>query len=70
MIYILDHNDSFTYNVVHQLSLFDEVVCDNYKNINQKYLKKAHTLVLSPGPGNPRNYPSTSRLYKELKGKK
>ena len=70
MIYILDHNDSFTYNVVHQLSLFDEVVCDNYKNINQKYLKKADTVILSPGPGNPRNYPSTSRLYKKLKGNK
>jgi anthranilate synthase/aminodeoxychorismate synthase-like glutamine amidotransferase len=70
MIYIIDHNDSFTYNVVHQLSLFDEVACDNYNNINRKYLKKAHTVVLSPGPGNPRDYPATSRLYKKLKGKK
>ena len=70
MIYIIDHNDSFTYNVVHQLSLFDKVVCDNYNNINQTHLKNANTVVLSPGPGNPRNYPSTSRLYKKLKGTK
>ena len=70
MIYIIDHNDSFTYNVVHQLSLFDEVVCDNYKNINHKHLNKAHTVILSPGPGNPKNYPTTSKLYKKLKGNK
>ena len=28
MIYIIDHNDSFTYNVVHQFSLYDDVECD------------------------------------------
>jgi anthranilate/para-aminobenzoate synthase component II len=25
MIYVIDHKDSFTHNVVHQLSLFDDV---------------------------------------------
>ena len=29
MIYIIDHKDSFTHNVVHQFSLFDDVKCDN-----------------------------------------
>jgi len=33
MIYVIDHNDSFTHNVVHQFSLFDEVECDNYNEI-------------------------------------
>ena len=41
MIYIIDHNDSFTYNVVHQFSLYDEVECDNYNEINERKLKKA-----------------------------
>ena len=40
MIYIIDHNDSFTHNVVHQLSLFDKVECDNYNKINKPNLKK------------------------------
>jgi anthranilate/para-aminobenzoate synthase component II len=34
MIYIIDHNDSFTFNVVHQFSKFDEVICDNYDRVN------------------------------------
>ena len=30
MIYIIDHKDSFTHNVVHQFQYFDEVDCDNF----------------------------------------
>ena len=70
MIYIIDHNDSFTHNVVHQFSIFDEVRCDNYNNINKMNLKKAKVIVFSPGPGNPKNYPFTSKIYKQYKGKK
>ena len=42
MIYIIDHNDSFTYNVVHQFSLYDEVECDNFNTISESKLKKAY----------------------------
>ena len=70
MIYVIDHNDSFTHNVVHQFSLFDEVECDNYNQINKNKLKKASVIVFSPGPGNPKNYPLTSKIYKQFKGKK
>ena len=70
MIYIIDHNDSFTFNVVHQFSRFDKVVCDNYDKINYKILEKASTIVFSPGPGNPKDYPSTSKIYKKYKRKK
>ena len=70
MIYIIDHNDSFTHNVVHQFSLFDEVECDNYNKIDKIKLKKASTIIFSPGPGNPKNYPQTSKIYKRFKGKK
>ena len=70
MIYIIDHNDSFTHNVVHQFSLFDKVECNNYDNINDSKLKKASVIVFSPGPGNPKNYPLTSKIYKKFKGKK
>jgi anthranilate synthase component 2/para-aminobenzoate synthetase component 2 len=70
MIYVIDHNDSFTHNVVHQFSLFDEVECDNYNEINKTKLQKAKVLVFSPGPGNPKDYPTTSKIYKQFKGKK
>ena len=56
MIYIIDHNDSFTYNVVHQFSLYDDVECDNYNAIVDSKLKKASTIVFSPFPGNNKDY--------------
>ena len=70
MIYIIDHQDSFTWNVVHQFSKFDEVYCSNYFEINQKKLDQSNTIVLSPGPGSPRDYPLTSKIYNKYKGKK
>ena len=70
MIYVIDHNDSFTHNVVHQFALFDKVECDNYDKINENKIKNASTIIFSPGPGNPKNYPITSKIYKKYKGKK
>jgi len=70
MIYIIDHNDSFTHNVVHQFSNFDDVEYDNFNNIDQKKLTKAQVIVFSPGPGSPKNYPISSSIYKKFKGKK
>ena len=54
MIYVIDHNDSFTHNVVHQFSLFDEGYVHNYNQINYERLKKASAIVFSPGPGSKR----------------
>ena len=70
MIYIIDHQDSFTWNVVHQFSEFDDVICNNYFEINYAKLCKADTIVLSPGPGSPTDYPITSKIYKRFKGQK
>ena len=39
MIYIIDHQDSFTHNVVHQFENFDEVVCTNFNKIDDAYLQ-------------------------------
>ena len=70
MIYIIDHQDSFTWNVVHQFSMFDEVYCSNYFEINQKKINQSKIIVLSPGPGSPKDYPTTSKIYKKYKGNK
>ena len=45
MIYIIDHQDSFTWNVVHQFSKFDKVICSNYFEINNKLLEKSDVIV-------------------------
>ena len=70
MIYVIDHNDSFTHNVGHQFALFDRVECDNYNEISEKKIHQASTIVFSPGPGSPKDYPITSKIYKRFKGKK
>ena len=70
MIYIIDHQDSFTWNVVHQFSQFDKVYCSNYFEINNSLLNKSNTIVLSPGPGSPKDYPNTSKIYNKFKGRK
>jgi len=70
MIYIIDHQDSFTWNIVHQFSMFDRVYCSNYFEINQRKLNMSDTIILSPGPGSPKDYPLTSKIYKKYKGKK
>ena len=52
MIYVIDHNDSFTHNVVHQFALFDKVECDNYDKISKNKifagLPKIHIVVKIP----------------------
>ena len=70
MIYIIDHQDSFTWNVVHQFSQFDKVHCSDYFDINEKLLNKSDVIVFSPGPGSPKDYPKTSKIYNKYKGKK
>ena len=70
MIYIIDHQDSFTWNVVHQFSMFDDVYCSNYFEINQKKLDESEIIVLSPGPGSPKDYSMTSKIYNKYKGYK
>ena len=70
MIYIIDHQDSFTWNVVHQFSQFDKVHCSDYFDINKKLLNRSDVIVFSPGPGSPKDYPETSKIYNKFKGKK
>ena len=70
MIYFIDHEDSFTFNLVNLLQLYDKVYTSNYYEIDKSKLNKANTIVLSPGPGEPKNYPATTKIYNEYKGKK
>ena len=70
MIYLIDHEDSFTFNLAHLLGLYDKVYISNYYEIDKSKLKEADTIVLSPGPGEPKNYPATTKIYNKYKGRK
>ena len=70
MIYLIDHEDSFTYNLAHLLGEFDDIYVSNYYNVDRIKIAKAKTIVLSPGPGNPKDYPITNNIYKKFKSKK
>jgi anthranilate synthase component 2/para-aminobenzoate synthetase component 2 len=52
------------------LSLFDKVECDDFSKINKYKLNKASVIVFSPGPGSPKDYPISSKIYKQFKGRK
>ena len=70
MIYLIDHQDSFTFNLAHLLGRFDDVFVTNYFEINKIKLHQARTIVLSPGPGHPYDYPKTAELYRQFKTRK
>ena len=70
MIYLVDHEDSFTFNLAHILGEFDNVVVSNYYEIDKQKIAKAKTIVLSPGPGEPKDYPITTKIYNQFKGRK
>ena len=61
MIYVIDHQDSFTWNVVHQFSRFGKVYCSNYFDINKKKINESNIIVLSPGPGSPQQFVAPPR---------
>ena len=45
-----------------------KVITVNEINVNK--VNRANVIVLSPGPGAPKNYPISSNIYKKFKGKK
>jgi len=41
MIYLIDHQDSFTFNLAHLLENFDEIYVSNYFEINKEKLNQS-----------------------------
>ena len=70
MILIIDHQDSFTRNLEHLLSSFDEVRVKDRKKVNHNDMNDACLIVLSPGPGKPDDYPETKDLFHYSIGRK
>ncbi|MCE4955885.1 anthranilate synthase component II [Macrococcoides caseolyticum] len=56
MILMIDHHDSFTYNIVHYLeSLNETVITKTIDELTIEEIKALHPshIILSPGPGHP-----------------
>lgn len=71
-IALIDHNDSFTYNIVEKLRQFQSqnIITDlsviDYANLSIKTLLKFDKIILSPGPGLPVDYPKTNTIIEHF----
>lgn len=69
MILILDHYDSFTYNLAQYIAELGETVeVVRYDAITLEEIRKKspHAIILSPGPGHPKDYVTTQQFIHEL----
>ena len=67
-ILVLDNYDSFTYNLVHMLQLEDQVQVFDQEEAFRLDPSLFSTLVFSPGPGQPEDYPASIQLYHKARG--
>ncbi len=63
-IALIDHNDSFTFNIVEVLRHFKkcEVFVINYCEVTIELVEKYDKIILSPGPGLPKDYTKTMQV--------
>ncbi len=66
MIYIIDHRDSFTWNIVHMLEVFEPVTVIDYAELDGDSIPETALAVISPGPGTPADYPVTLEWCRRL----
>lgn len=69
MLYIIDHNDSFTHNLAAQIQQYCEITIINVEDLG-KYdwseMADMSGLVLSPGPKGPEDYRATKALFQTV----
>ncbi|WP_411954615.1 anthranilate synthase component II [Alkalibacillus sp. S2W] len=68
MILLIDHDDSFTYNLYQYLEeLGETVIVKRHNNIDITTINEMNptAIVLSPGPGKPEDYPNTGEIVNE-----
>lgn len=65
---LIDHDDSFTYNLRHWLKpLSSDVAIVNHRELSQDL--RADFFILSPGPKNPADYPEVLHFLSRLSSK-
>ena len=67
---LIDHEDSFTYNLAHLLSGFGNLEVTNFYDVKENSVKKSDVIIFSPGPGKPLDYPISLDIYNNYKSKK
>ena len=67
-VLLLDHNDSFTFNIVEVFRHFENcsITVINYNDIDLNQVHVFDKIILSPGPCLPENYPKTTQLIKQF----
>lgn len=68
MILLIDHYDSFTYNIYQAIAaLGEEVEVVRYGQLSlaEIHAKNPQAIILSPGPGHPRDLPESLELIRE-----
>ncbi len=67
-IALIDHNDSFTYNIIDLLKKFNNITVTviPYENLDTFMLSNFDKIILSPGPELPKKYPKTIQLINEV----
>ncbi|RPF55378.1 para-aminobenzoate synthetase component 2 [Aquisalibacillus elongatus] len=70
MILVIDHEDSFTYNLVHDLEEIDEVKVVHYEDIHENTILDLNPrlVLLSPGPGHPIDKKNSIKIVNQIKG--
>lgn len=69
MILLIDHYDSFTYNIYQAVAALGEdveVVRYGQLSLDEIRSKQPQAIILSPGPGHPRDVPESLDLIREL----
>lgn len=67
-ILLIDHNDSFTYNILELLRKFKKVSVKivSYSDLDSNKLPDFDKIILSPGPALPSDYPKSKALIKKF----
>ena len=70
-VIIVDCYDSFTYNLFHYFDSLEQVSCKvvRYNEVNWQELSSSGHVVLSPGPGLPKDYPELLQFLKHIRPK-
>lgn len=68
MLYLIDHNDSFTYNLAAQIRKYCDVHVLSVSEIGSIAWDELEVdgIILSPGPKAPSDYPQTRRLFERF----
>lgn len=69
---LINHNDSFTYNIVETIKQIGltELIVVNHKNATIDLIKSFDNIILSPGPSVPSTYQNTIKMVSSFYTKK